>query len=197
MISFQKTVRMTGKLIILSAPSGAGKSTLVHHLLNSNLNLEFSISATSRSPRATEKDGIDYYFLSPEEFKQKIANNEFLEYEEVYPDCFYGTLRSEVDRITQKGKNVIFDVDVKGGLNIKRQFGDQALAIFVAPPNMEALKERLLKRGTETHEMIQKRIEKAAYEMSFAPQFDKVIINDDLEKAKKEIEETVRNFLNK
>ncbi len=188
---------MAGKLIILSAPSGAGKSTLVHHLLNSNLNLEFSISATSRSPRATEKDGIDYYFLSPEEFKQKIANNEFLEYEEVYPDCFYGTLRSEVDRITQKGKNVIFDVDVKGGLNIKRQFGDQALAIFVAPPNMEALKERLLKRGTETHEMIQKRIEKAAYEMSFAPQFDKIIINDDLEKAKKEIEETVRDFLNK
>lgn len=188
---------MTGKLIILSAPSGAGKSTLVHHLLNSNLNLEFSISATSRSPRATEKDGIDYYFLSPEEFKQKIANNEFLEYEEVYPDCFYGTLRSEVDRITQKGKNVIFDVDVKGGLNIKRQFGDQALAIFVAPPNMEALKERLLKRGTETREMIQKRIEKAAYEMSFAPQFDKIIINDDLEKAKKEIEETVRDFLNK
>lgn len=188
---------MAGKLIILSAPSGAGKSTLVHHLLNSNLNLEFSISATSRAPRVTEKDGIDYYFLSPEEFKQKIANNEFLEYEEVYPDCFYGTLRSEVDRITQKGKNVIFDVDVKGGLNIKRQFGDQALAIFVAPPNMEALKERLLKRGTETHEMIQKRIEKAAYEMSFAPQFDKIIINDDLEKAKKEIEETVRDFLNK
>ncbi|HOV84401.1 MAG TPA: guanylate kinase [Paludibacteraceae bacterium] len=188
---------MAGKLIILSAPSGAGKSTLVHHLLNSNLNLEFSISATSRAPRVTEKDGIDYYFLSPEEFKQKIANNEFLEYEEVYPDCFYGTLRSEVDRITKKGKNVIFDVDVKGGLNIKRQFGDQALAIFVAPPNMEALKERLLKRGTETHEMIQKRIEKAAYEMSFAPQFDKIIINDDLEKAKKEIEETVRDFLNK
>jgi len=188
---------MAGKLIILSAPSGAGKSTLVHHLLNSNLNLEFSISATSRAPRVTEKDGIDYYFLSPEQFKQKIANNEFLEYEEVYPDCFYGTLRSEVDRITKKGKNVIFDVDVKGGLNIKRQFGDQALAIFVAPPNMEALKERLLKRGTETHEMIQKRIEKAAYEMSFAPQFDKIIINDDLEKAKKEIEETVRDFLNK
>jgi guanylate kinase len=188
---------MAGKLIILSAPSGTGKSTLVHHLLNSNLNLEFSISATSRAPRVTEKDGIDYYFLSPEQFKQKIANNEFLEYEEVYPDCFYGTLRSEVDRITQKGKNVIFDVDVKGGLNIKRQFGDQVLAIFVAPPNMKALKERLLKRGTETHEMIQKRIEKAAYEMSFAPQFDKIIINDDLEKAKKEIEETVRDFLNK
>lgn len=188
---------MAGKLIILSAPSGAGKSTLVHHLLNSNLNLEFSISATSRAPRVTEKDGIDYYFLSPEQFKQKIANNEFLEYEEVYPDCFYGTLRSEVDRITKKGKNVIFDVDVKGGLNIKKQFGDKALAIFVAPPNMETLKERLLKRGTETHEMIQKRIEKAAYEMSFAPQFDKIIINDDLEKAKKEIEETVRDFLNK
>jgi len=188
---------MAGKLIILSAPSGAGKSTLVHHLLNSNLNLEFSVSATSRAPRLNEKEGIDYYFLTPEEFKQKIANGEFLEYEEVYPDCFYGTLRSEIDRITQKDKNVIFDVDVKGGLNIKRQFGDQALAIFVAPPNMEALKERLLKRGTETHEMIQKRIEKAAYEMSFAPQFDKIIINDDLEKAKKEIEETVRDFLNK
>ncbi|HRU63106.1 MAG TPA: guanylate kinase, partial [Paludibacteraceae bacterium] len=175
----------------------AGKSTLVHHLLNSNLNLEFSVSATSRAPRLNEKEGIDYYFLTPEEFKQKIANGEFLEYEEVYPDCFYGTLRSEIDRITQKDKNVIFDVDVKGGLNIKRQFGNQALAIFVAPPNMEALKERLLKRGTETPEMIQKRIEKAAYEMSFAPQFDKIIINDDLEKAKKEIEETVRDFLNK
>ncbi|HOK35680.1 MAG TPA: guanylate kinase [Paludibacteraceae bacterium] len=188
---------MAGKLIILSAPSGAGKSTLVHHLLNSNLNLEFSVSATSRAPRLNEKEGIDYYFLTPEEFKQKIANGEFLEYEEVYPDCFYGTLRSEIDRITQKDKNVIFDVDVKGGLNIKRQFGNQALAIFIAPPNMEALKERLLKRGTETPEMIQKRIEKAAYEMSFAPQFDKIIINDDLEKAKKEIEETVRDFLNK
>ncbi|MBP8944988.1 MAG: guanylate kinase [Paludibacteraceae bacterium] len=188
---------MAGKLIILSAPSGAGKSTLVHHLLNSNLNLEFSVSATSRAPRLNEKEGIDYYFLTPEEFKQKIANGEFLEYEEVYPDCFYGTLRSEIDRITQKDKNVIFDVDVKGGLNIKRQFGNQALAIFIAPPNMEALKERLLKRGTETPEMIQKRIEKAAYEMSFAPQFDKIIINDDLEKTKKEIEETVRDFLNK
>lgn len=188
---------MAGKLIILSAPSGAGKSTLVHHLLNSNLNLEFSVSATSRAPRLNEKEGVDYYFLTPEEFKQKIANGEFLEYEEVYPDCFYGTLRSEIDRITQKDKNVIFDVDVKGGLNIKRQFGDQALAIFIAPPNMEALKERLLKRGTETPKMIQKRIEKAAYEMSFAPQFDKIIINDDLEKAKKEIEETVRDFLNK
>ena len=146
---------MAGKLIILSAPSGAGKSTLVHHLLNSNLNLEFSVSATSRAPRLNEKEGIDYYFLTPEEFKQKIANGEFLEYEEVYPDCFYGTLRSEIDRITQKDKNVIFDVDVKGGLNIKRQFGNQALAIFIAPPNMEALKERLLKRGTETPEMIQ------------------------------------------
>lgn len=187
---------MSGKLIIFSAPSGAGKSTLVHHLLQCGFNMEFSVSATSRLPRGAEKHGVDYYFLTPDEFRQKIENQEFLEFEEVYPGCFYGTLRSEVERITSQGKNIVFDVDVVGGLNIKQEFDGRALALFIAPPAIEVLNERLNSRGTDTPEMIQKRVAKAAYEMSFAPRFDKVIVNDELEMAKKDAEEIIRNFLN-
>lgn len=186
---------MSGKLIILSAPSGAGKSTLVKHLLGQDLNLCFSVSATSRPPRGDEQEGKAYYFLSPEDFRQKIARNEFIEFEEVYPDCFYGTLRSEVDRITSQGKHVIFDVDVVGGLNIKRQFGDRALSLFIAPPCIEELHRRLNNRATDSPEMIAKRLEKANLEMSYAPQFETVIINDQLEETKVEIEKIIRTFL--
>lgn len=188
---------MSGKLIIFSAPSGAGKSTLVHHLLTCGFDMEFSVSATSRAPRGTELHGADYYYLTPEEFRAKIANNEFLEYEEVYPGCFYGTLRSEVERITSAGKNIVFDVDVVGGLNIKKQYAARALAVYIAPPSLEVLHERLKGRGTDSPEMIAKRIGKADYEMSFAPQFDIVVVNDDLETAKKEAEQAIRDFLEK
>lgn len=185
------------KLIIISAPSGAGKSTLVKYLLTQNLGLEFSVSATCRQARGKEQHGKDYYFISEEEFKQKINNNEFIEYEEVYSGCYYGTLRSEVDRISEEGNTVIFDVDVVGGLNIKKQYPDHSIAIFVAPPSVEELKNRLTKRCTDTPEMIERRVGKATLEMSYAPQFDVVIVNDQLEKAKKEIETVVRNFLGK
>lgn len=186
---------MSGKLIIFSAPSGAGKSTIVQHLLTRKLNLEFSISATSRAPRGVEKHGIDYYYLTPDEFRQKIDNQEFLEYEEVYDNCFYGTLRSEIDRITSQGKNIVFDVDVVGGLNIKKEFGDRALAVFISPPSIEILHKRLVGRGTDSPEMIEKRIGKAEFEMSFAPQFDVVVVNDDLNKSKAEAEEIIRKFV--
>ena len=186
---------MSGKLIIFSAPSGAGKSTLVQHLIKHNLDLEFSVSATSRAPRGAEQNGVDYYYLTPDEFRNRIANNEFLEYEEVYPDCFYGTLLSEVDRVLAKGRNIIFDVDVIGGLNIKKHYKDKALAIFVSPPNIETLRHRLQGRATDTEEMIQKRVGKAEFEMTFATQFDLIIVNDQLEKAKEEIYEIVENFL--
>jgi len=188
---------MFGKLIIFSAPSGAGKSTIVHHILGCGFNLEFSVSATSRAPRGNEVHGVDYYYLTPEEFRSKIRKNEFLEYEEVYPDSFYGTLRSEVQRITGQGKNVVFDIDVLGGINIKKQYDEQALALFVAPPSIEVLHQRLISRGTDTPEMIAKRIGKAEFELSFAPQFDKVVVNDDLEEAKKEAERLIREFLSK
>lgn len=183
------------KLIIFSAPSGAGKSTIVNHLLKAGFDIEFSISATSRAPRGNEKHGVEYYFLSPDEFRQKIANNEFVEFEEVYKDCYYGTLRSEVERIGKKGKNIVFDVDVVGGLNIKEQFGDRALLIFIAPPSTEVLRERLTGRGTDASEMIKLRIEKAAYELSFAPHFDVTIVNDNLEVAQKEVEKVLNDFL--
>jgi len=188
---------MSGKLIIFSAPSGAGKSTIVHHILECGFNMEFSVSATSRTPRANEVNGIDYYFLTTEEFRAKIRKNEFLEYEEVYPDFFYGTLRSEVERITGEGKNVIFDIDVLGGINIKKQYDEQALALYIAPPSIEVLHQRLINRGTDTPEMIAKRIGKAEFELSFAPQFDKVVVNDNLETAKKEAEQLIRVFLTK
>ena len=188
---------MSGKLVIFSAPSGAGKSTLVQYLLRKEFNMEFSISATSRKPRGTEAHGKEYYFLSADEFRDKIARNEFVEYEEVYTDFFYGTLKEEVDRIISQNKNVIFDVDVVGGLNIKKQYGDRALAVFIAPPSVEILEERLRCRATDSPEMIQQRIDKAEYELSFAPQFDVVIVNDNLQKAEQETERVLNNFLSK
>jgi len=163
---------MNGKLVIFSAPSGSGKSTIINHLLKKGYNLEFSISATSRKPRGSERNGVEYYFLSPEEFKQKIAGNEFIEYEEVYQDCFYGTLKSEIERIAQKGNNTVLDIDVKGAANVKKQFGERALSIFIAPPSIEALRERLINRKTDTMEAIEKRVAKASYEMTFAKDFD-------------------------
>ena len=159
--------------------------------------MEFSISATSRAPRGTEKNGVEYYFLSPDDFRQRIDNKEFLEYEEVYPDCYYGTLRSEVERITEQGKNIVFDVDVVGGLNIKENYGDKALALFIAAPSIEELHKRLQNRGTDSPEMITKRIAKADFEMTFALMFDKIIVNDDLELAKAEAERSIREFLEK
>ncbi|MDP4239176.1 MAG: guanylate kinase [Bacteroidota bacterium] len=188
---------MSGKLIIFSAPSGAGKSTIVQHVLGCGFNMAFSVSATSRAPRGSEVHGVDYYYLTPDEFRSKIRHNEFLEYEEVYPNSFYGTLRSEVERITGDGKNVVFDIDVLGGLNIKKQYDEQALALFIAPPSIEVLHQRLVSRGTDSPEMIAKRIGKAEFELSFAPQFDRVIVNDDLDKAKKEVEQAIREFLSK
>ena len=188
---------MSGKLIIFSAPSGAGKSTLVQYLLGCGFDMEFSISATSRAPRGAEKHGVDYYYLTPEEFRQKVDNQEFLECEEVYQNCYYGTLRSEVERITAQGKNIVFDVDVVGGLNIKKEFGDQALALFIAPPSIDELHKRLVSRGTDSAEMIEKRIGKAEFEMSFAPKFDIVVVNDNLELAKAEAERSIREFLKK
>jgi guanylate kinase len=188
---------MAAKLIIFSAPSGAGKSTIVNYLINKGLELEFSISATSRNPRGNEKNGVEYYFLTPDEFRAKIATGEFIEFEEVYKDCYYGTLKSEVERIGAKGKNIIFDVDVVGGLNIKKQFGDRALLVFIAPPGIEELRNRLVARGTDSPEMIDLRVAKAEYELSFAPQFDLKIVNDDLHKAQLEVEQAILNFLNK
>ncbi len=184
------------KLIIFSAPSGAGKSTLVRYLLSQRLNLRFSISATSRAPRGEEKDGKEYYFLTPDEFRKRIARNDFLEYEEVYTDKFYGTLKSEVDRILAQGNNVVFDVDCVGGVNIKKIYGEQALSIFVMPPSVEVLRERLEKRGTDSPEVIENRLAKAEYEMSFAPQFDVTVCNDDYDRAKTEILNLVTDFIN-
>lgn len=188
---------MHGKLIIFSAPSGAGKTTIVRHLLEQNLNLEFSISATSRGMRHTETDGKDYYFLSPEEFKNKIDNDEFLEWEEVYHETFYGTLKSEVERIRKNGKNVIFDVDVVGGCNIKKYYGDEALAVFVQPPSVEELRNRLISRSTDSLEVIEKRVAKAEYELTFANQFDRIIVNEDLKTAFDEAENCIREFIGK
>lgn len=184
-----------GKLIILSAPSGSGKSTILQSLLPRGLNLAFSISATSRAPRGTEKDGVEYYFISPEEFKRRIDNDEFLEYEEVYTGKYYGTLKSEVERILNAGKNVIFDVDVVGGTNIKKYYGDQACAIFIQPPSKEVLRQRLVGRATDAPEVIEARLAKAEYELSFAPQFDTVIVNDVLETAQEEAYQTIKTFL--
>lgn len=188
---------MEGKLIIFSAPSGSGKSTIINYLLTQELNLAFSVSATSRSPRGEEQNGVEYYFLSPDEFRQRIANDEFLEYEEVYTDKFYGTLKSEVERLTSEGKNVIFDVDVLGGVNIKKYYGNRALSVFIQPPSVEELRKRLVGRATDAPEVIEKRIERAEFELSFAPQFDVVIVNDDLNKAQNETFEVIRAFIDK
>lgn len=184
-----------GKLIIFSAPSGSGKSTIINYLLTQNLNLAFSISATSRPPRGTERDGVEYFFLSPEEFRHRIAEGEFLEYEEVYHDRFYGTLKAQVEKQLAAGQNVVFDVDVVGGCNIKKFYGDRALSVFIQPPSVEELRKRLVGRGTDTPEVIEDRVAKAAYEMSFAPKFDKIIVNDDLETAKAEALEIITQFL--
>lgn len=184
------------KVVIFSAPSGAGKTTLVHYLLEQGLPLAFSISACSRAPRANEQNGVDYHFLSKEDFQQKIKKKAFLEWEEVYEGMFYGTLKSEVERIWASGKQVIFDVDVVGGINIKNHFGEQALSIFVAPPSMEDLISRLESRGTETAESLGKRLEKAAEELVQKNAFDVIIINDDLSSACQEVMEKVNDFLN-
>ncbi|NJX16779.1 guanylate kinase [Tamlana crocina] len=186
-----------GKLIVFSAPSGSGKTTIVRHLLGlKDLNLEFSISATSREKRGTEEHGKDYYFLSAKEFKSKIKNDEFLEWEEVYRDNFYGTLKTEVERIWALGKNVIFDIDVSGGLRIKRKFPKETLAIFVKPPSVDELKIRLKKRKTESEDKINMRVAKASAELATAPLFDTIIINDNLDHALEEAHEKVSDFIN-
>ena len=184
------------KLIIFSAPSGSGKSTIINYLLQQNLNLAFSISATSRPPRGTERNGVEYFFLSPEEFRQRIANDEFLEYEEVYKDRFYGTLKSQVEKQLEAGQNVIFDVDVVGGCNIKRFYGDRALSVFIQPPSIEELRKRLVGRGTDAPDVIESRIAKAQFELGYADKFDVRIINDNLEKAEAEALKTVSEFIN-
>lgn len=188
---------MTGKLIIFSAPSGSGKSTLINHLLTQDLKLAFSISATSRAPRGAEQQGVEYFFLTPEEFRQRIDNNEFLEYEEVYKDRYYGTLKAQVEKQLEAGQNVVFDVDVVGGCNIKKYYGDRALSVFIQPPSVEELRLRLTGRGTDQPEVIESRIAKAEYELGFAPKFDCVIINDDLEVAKVETLRVIKDFLDK
>lgn len=187
---------MSNKVVIFSAPSGAGKSTVVNHLLGLHPELEFSISATSRAPRGQEKHGIEYYFFSSDEFRQMIAEDKFVEYEEVYAGSFYGTLKSEVERIWAKGHTIIFDIDVQGGVNLKRIFGEQALSIFIQAPSVEILRERLIGRGTDTEEAIERRVAKAASEMEFAAgKFDYTLINDDLQTALAEAERVVGGFL--
>ncbi len=187
---------MEGKLIIFSAPSGSGKTTIVRHLLTKYNNLGFSISACTRDRRGrNEMHGKDYYFLSPDEFKQRIDNNEFVEWEEVYPGGYYGTLKAEIERLWSEGKHVIFDVDVKGGLKLKEYFGDRALAIFVKAPSEDAIKERLMMRGTETEDSLSKRLFKVKFEMSFQDRFDVILVNDHLETALAKAEELLENFL--
>ena len=188
---------MNGKLIIFSAPSGAGKTTIVKELIKSRNDLKFSISACSRTKRQNEIDGKDYYFISADEFRSKIKNDEFLEWQEVYENSFYGTLKTEVEKIWAKGNHVIFDVDVVGGLNIKKYGQENALSIFVMPPSIKELEDRLRHRSSETEETLKKRIEKANYELTFADKFDKIIINDDLEKAVFEVKAVVESFITK
>lgn len=189
--------RVKGKLIIFSAPSGSGKSTIINYLMSQHpeLRLAFSISCTSRAPRGTEKNGVEYFFLTPGEFRQKIQNDEFLEYEEVYPDRFYGTLKQQVETQTARGENVVFDVDVKGGCNIKRFYGDRAMSVFIQPPSIEELRRRLTGRGTDAPEVIEQRLQKAGYELTFAPMFDHVVVNDNLERAEAEVLQLVKNFI--
>ena len=187
---------MAGKLIIFSAPSGSGKSTIINFLLKQQLNLAFSISATSRAPRGTEQHGVEYYFLSPEEFRQRIANDEFLEYEEVYENRFYGTLKAPIEKQLTEGVNVVFDVDVVGGCNIKKFYGERALSLFIQPPSIEELRNRLVGRATDAPEVIESRIAKAEYELGFADKFDVIIVNDNLEKAQQETLKVLQDFLN-
>lgn len=187
-----------GRLLIFSAPSGSGKSTIINWLMTEHpeLNLAFSISCTSRAPRGTERHGVEYFFLTPDEFRRRIAQNEFLEYEEVYADRFYGTLKSQVDRQLEAGQNVVFDVDVKGGCNIKKFYGDRALSLFIQPPSIDELRNRLNKRATDAPEVIEDRIARATYELTFASKFDRIIINDNLEQAEQEVYLAVKSFLN-
>lgn len=190
-------LKSTGKCIIFSAPSGAGKTTIVHHLLSEELGLEFSVSACSREPRMNEVDGLDYHFLGLEGFKKNIEEDAFVEWEEVYTNNFYGTLKSEMERIWSQGKTVIFDVDVIGGLNLKKKFQDNAFAVFVQPPSYEELEKRLRGRSTETEDKINQRMDKANKELAFSPEFDVVLVNDDLEVACNEAKELVTKFLEK
>lgn len=188
-----------GRLLIFSAPSGSGKSTIVQWLMKEHpeLNMHFSISCTTRAPRGTEQNGVEYFFISPAEFKEKIAKDAFVEYEEVYTDKYYGTLKSQVTEMTENGQNVVFDIDVKGGCNIKRQYGNKALSIFIQPPSIEELRRRLEGRATDAQEVIEQRLSKASYELTFADKFDIVIVNDDLEKAKAATLNAINEFLNK
>ena len=187
---------MQGKLIIFSAPSGSGKSTIINKLMSEyGLRGRFSISATSRKPRGSERDGVEYYFLSEEDFRKRIGEGDFLEYEEVYPGCFYGTLRSEVDRTLARGENVILDIDVQGGLNVKKIYGDRALTLFIQPPSIERLRERLERRGTDAPEVIERRLAKAETELSFAPKYDAIVVNDNLEEACQAAARVVEDFL--
>ena len=185
------------KLIIFSAPSGSGKSTILNWLMaeHPELSLAFSISCTSRPPRGTERDGVEYFFITPEEFRRRIAAGEFLEYEEVYQDRFYGTLKSQVERQSEAGQNVVFDVDVKGGCAIKQFYGSRGLSIFIQPPSVDALRRRLVNRGTDAPEVIEQRLRRAEFELSFAGKFDRVVVNDDLDKAKEDTLAVVSGFL--
>ena len=187
-----------GKLIIISAPSGTGKSTIIGWLMKEHkeLNLAFSISCTSRPPRGMEQNGVEYFFLTPEEFRQRIDNDEFLEYEEVYADRFYGTLKSQVERQLEAGQNVVFDVDVKGGVNIKNHYGDKALSIFIQPPSIQELRRRLEGRGTDSRDVIDQRIARAEFELTFADKFDRIVVNDILEYAEADALEIIQTFLN-
>ena len=189
--------RGRGRLLIVSAPSGSGKSTIVNYLMKEHpeFRLAFSVSATSRPPRGNEKNGVEYYFLSPEEFREHIKAGDFLEFEEVYENRFYGTLKSQVEEKLAAGWNVVFDVDVKGGINIKKYYGERALSIFIKPPSIEELRERLIRRKTDEMAQIEERLAKAAYEMTFAPQFDRILVNDDLETAKQEATALLNEFL--
>lgn len=187
---------MKGKVIIISAPSGCGKSTIINALLEKGeIDMQFSISATNRPPRTGEQHGVNYYFLTDEEFHHHISQDAFVEYEEVYPGRFYGTLKSEIARITEEGHNVILDIDVKGGVNVKRMFGDGAISIFIQPPSVEVLRQRLIGRATDPMEAIEQRVSKAEYEISFAPEFDVTIINDDLSQAIHEVETVIKDFI--
>lgn len=187
---------MKGKCLIFSAPSGSGKSTIINYLLeHPELRMSFSISATSRAPRGTEQNGVEYFFLTEEEFRRRIGSGDFLEYEEVYNGCFYGTLKQQVEKLLDEGRNVVFDVDVKGGCNIKRFFGERALSMFIQPPSIEVLEKRLRNRGTDSDEMIAKRLAKAEYELGFAPEFDIIIVNDNLETACRQALSAISSFI--